>query len=76
MLWVAEQDDSPNWPLDDTYDENGVSRHDLKEQWTPVLDAHVDFDAIQYLYERYPEAYSQLDSAEPGRACDGEQSAP
>ena len=64
MLWVAEQDNSPNWPLDDIVDENGVGLHDLKEQWTPVLDTHVDYDAIQYLYERYPEAYDQLENAE------------
>ena len=64
MLWVAEQDNSPNWPLDDIVDENGVGLHDLKEQWTPVLDTHVDYDAIQYLYERYPEAYDQLENSD------------
>ena len=64
MLWVSSAHDSPNWPLDETYDEDGVSKHDMHEQWTPLLDGHVNYDAIQYLYERYPEVCEQLESAE------------
>ena len=63
MLWVSNAHDSPNWPLDEIYDEDGVSKHDMYEQWTPLLDGHVDYKAIQYLYERYPEVYEQLESA-------------
>ena len=63
MLWVCQQNDSPNWPLDDRYDALGVSLDDLKEQWTPVLDDHIEYDAIQYLYERFPELYRQLEDS-------------
>ena len=63
MRWVSSLHDSPNWPLDETFDEDGVSKHDLYEQWTPLLDDHVDYDAIQYLYERYPEVCEQLESS-------------
>ena len=47
MRWVSSAHDSPNWPLDEVYDENGVSKHDMYEQWTPLLDDHVDYEAIQ-----------------------------
>ena len=44
MFWVAEQNAcTPNWPLDDIVDEDGIGIHDLKEQWTPLLDTHVDY---------------------------------
>ena len=65
MFYVAEQNAcTPNWPLDDIVDEDGVGIHDLKEQWTPQLDEHVDYDAFQYLYERYPEMYEQLEHSD------------
>ena len=65
MFYVAEQNAcTPNWPLDDIVDEDGVGIHDLKEQWTPQLDDHVDYEAFQYLYERYPEVYEQLEHSD------------
>ena len=39
MFWLAEQNAcTPNWPLDEIVDEDGIGIHDLKEQWTPQLD--------------------------------------
>ena len=64
MRWISNAHDSPNWPLDEVYDEDGVSKHGMYEQWTPLLDGHVDYGAIQYLYERYPELFEQLVSAD------------
>ena len=64
MRWVSTANDSPNWPLDEIYDEDGASTHDMYEQWTPLLDDHVDYEAINYLYERYPELCKQLESAD------------
>ena len=65
MFWVAEQNAcTPNWPLDDIVDEDGVGIHDLKEQWTPLLDTHVDYEAFHYLYVRYPEEYEQLEHSD------------
>jgi len=65
VLWVAEQNAcTPNWPLDDIVDEDGVGIHDLKEQWTPLLDTHVDYEAFHYLYVRYPEEYEQLEHSD------------
>ena len=55
IRWVSNAHDSPNWPLDETYDEDGVSKHDMYEQWTPLLDQHVDYEAMNYLDMRYPE---------------------
>ena len=46
MRWVSNAYDSPNWPLDEIYDEDGVSKHDMYEQWAPLLDDHVDYEAI------------------------------
>ena len=45
IRWCSSAHDSPNWPLDETFDEDSVSKHDMYEQWTPLLDQHVDYEA-------------------------------
>ena len=55
ILWCSDRVDSPNFLLDEAFDEEGVSKHDLYEQWTPLLDLEVDYEALNYLDERYPE---------------------
>jgi hypothetical protein len=64
VFWVTSAHNSPNWPLDEDYDEEGVSKHDLYEQWVPLLDDHVDYEAMNYLDMRYPELCEQLTSTD------------
>ena len=64
IRWCSDRHDSPNWPLDETFDEDGVSKHDVYAQWTPLLDHEVDYGATHYLSEMYPELLQQLFSAD------------
>ena len=64
IRWCSDREDSPNWPLDETFHENGVSKHDMYEQWTPPLDHEVDYAAMNYLSEMCPELLQQLFSAD------------
>lgn len=64
IRWRSNRENPPNFPLDETFNEEGVSKHDMYEQWTPLLDHEVDYEALNYLDEMYPKLHQQLFSAD------------
>ena len=64
IRWCSSAHASPNWPLDETFDEDGVRKHYMHEQWTPLLDHEVDYEAMNYLGVMYPELLQQLVSGD------------